>query len=98
MPAKETSTMAKHRKPSKPASAGKHTTRRTPHTEPVGSSAAIPAPPGPAGQASTAAAPAGAPQVCVRFYCQGIGDCHLLRFAKKGGGDFWMLIDCGIHS
>jgi hypothetical protein len=33
----------------------------------------------------------------VRFFCQGIGDCHLLRFDKDGGA-FWMLIDCGIHS
>ena len=32
------------------------------------------------------------------FFCQGIGDCHLLKFPKDGGGDFWMLIDCGIHS
>jgi len=22
----------------------------------------------------------------------------LLKFPKDGGGDFWMLIDCGIHS
>jgi len=34
----------------------------------------------------------------IRFYCQGIGDCHLLRFQKEGGDDFWMLIDCGIHT
>ena len=37
-------------------------------------------------------------KVKIRFYCQGIGDCHLLNFPKDGGGDFWMLIDCGIHS
>jgi hypothetical protein len=37
-------------------------------------------------------------KVKIRFYCQGIGDCHLLKFPKDGGGDFWMLIDCGIHS
>lgn len=36
--------------------------------------------------------------VTVRHYCQGIGDCHLLRFPKPQGGDFWMLIDCGVHS
>jgi len=46
-------------------------------------------------------APASAPQadssVRIRFYCQGIGDCHLLRF-NKDGGHFWMLIDCGVHS
>jgi len=34
----------------------------------------------------------------VRHYCQGIGDCHLLKFAKDDGTDFWMLIDCGLHS
>jgi hypothetical protein len=36
--------------------------------------------------------------VRVRFYCQGIGDCHLLRFDRPGGGAFWMMIDCGVHS
>jgi hypothetical protein len=40
----------------------------------------------------------GKPRVTVRHYCQGIGDCHLLRFPKDDGGDFWMLIDCGIHT
>lgn len=38
------------------------------------------------------------PRVVVRHYCQGIGDCHLLRFPKDDGSSFWMLIDCGIHS
>jgi len=37
-------------------------------------------------------------QATVRFYCHGIGDCHLLRFEKNDGGPFWMLIDCGIHT
>jgi hypothetical protein len=50
-----------------------------------------------AGAAVAGAAP-GKANVTARFYCQGIGDCHLLRFPKDGGGDFWMLIDCGIHS
>jgi hypothetical protein len=36
--------------------------------------------------------------VTIRHYCQGIGDCHLIKFAKSDGKDFWMLIDCGIHS
>jgi hypothetical protein len=40
---------------------------------------------------------AGAAPVRIRFYCQGIGDGHLLRFTRPGGY-FWMLIDCGIHS
>ncbi len=34
----------------------------------------------------------------VRFYCQGIGDCHLLTFTKDDGSPFRMLIDCGIHT
>lgn len=33
----------------------------------------------------------------VRFYCQGIGDCHLLKFRRKDGSVFRMLIDCGVH-
>src|SRR5262245_10383933 len=37
-------------------------------------------------------------QVTARLYCQGIGDCHLLKFRKDDGTDFWMLIDCGVHS
>jgi hypothetical protein len=36
--------------------------------------------------------------VTVRHYCQGIGDCHLIRFPKSDGSDAWMLIDCGVHS
>jgi glyoxylase-like metal-dependent hydrolase (beta-lactamase superfamily II) len=37
-------------------------------------------------------------EATVRFYCHGIGDCHLLKFEKEDGRDFWMLIDCGIHT
>ena len=44
-----------------------------------------------------APASGGAPAVAVRHYCQGIGDCHLLRFPKADGGFFWMLVDCGVH-
>jgi hypothetical protein len=40
---------------------------------------------------------AGAP-VTVRHYCQGIGDCHLLKFTRDDGRPFYMLIDCGVHS
>lgn len=36
--------------------------------------------------------------VTIRHYCQGIGDCHLLRFARNDGTPFFMLIDCGVHS
>jgi beta-lactamase superfamily II metal-dependent hydrolase len=38
------------------------------------------------------------PGVTARLYCQGIGDCHLLKFRKDDGGDFWMMIDCGVHT
>lgn len=34
----------------------------------------------------------------VRHYCQGIGDCHLLKFPKEDGKPYWMLIDCGVHT
>lgn len=37
-------------------------------------------------------------QAVLRLYCQGIGDCHLVKFTKADGGDFWMLIDCGVHT
>jgi hypothetical protein len=47
-------------------------------------------------KAATTTAPTGG--VVIRHYCQGIGDCHLLRFPADGGQDFWMLIDCGVHT
>lgn len=34
----------------------------------------------------------------IRHYCQGIGDCHLLRFAGEGDRPVFVLIDCGVHS
>src|SRR5215470_14320343 len=40
----------------------------------------------------------GQAQVTVRHYCQGIGDCHLLKFTKSDGSPYWMMIDCGIHT
>ena len=38
------------------------------------------------------------PMMTVRHYCQGIGDSHLIKFSKADGSDFFMLIDCGVHS
>jgi hypothetical protein len=32
----------------------------------------------------------------VRVYCQGLGDCILVRVKRKGGDDFKLLIDCGV--
>src|SRR3974377_391639 len=40
--------------------------------------------------------PAPAGRVRVRMYRQGLGDCFLLAFPKSGGGDFFVLIDCGV--
>ncbi len=48
-------------------------------------------------RAAPRASRAGAP-VTVRHYCQGIGDCHLLKFTRDDGRPFYMLIDCGVHS
>ncbi len=39
----------------------------------------------------------GAAMMTVRHYCQGIGDCHLLRFRQRDGKTLHMLIDCGVH-
>jgi hypothetical protein len=50
------------------------------------------------GTSTAAVAPAASSHVTVRHYLQGIGDCHLLKFRKQDGGDFFMLIDCGVHS
>jgi hypothetical protein len=49
----------------------------------------------PAGKAARRSSQA---QVTVRHYCQGIGDCHLLKFTKSDGSLYWMMIDCGIHT
>jgi hypothetical protein len=68
------------------------TRRKTTRTAPAAQKVA----PQPAA-ASAAIAGVAAGTVCIRFFCQGIGDCHLLRFDKPGGF-FWMMIDCGIHS
>jgi glyoxylase-like metal-dependent hydrolase (beta-lactamase superfamily II) len=32
----------------------------------------------------------------VRVYCQGLGDCILVRVTRQSGGDFKLLIDCGV--
>ena len=60
----------------------------------------VPAPPpAPSPDIPVATTPPGsASTVRARFYCQGIGDCHLLRFTKTDRSFFWMLIDCGVHS
>jgi hypothetical protein len=88
--------MVKRTKETRTASSRSRTTRRTsPEATP-----SVPSSRGPGAAAlavSSGVAPTRA-KVKIRFYCQGIGDCHLLKFPKDGGGDFWMLIDCGIHS
>jgi hypothetical protein len=32
----------------------------------------------------------------VRVYCQGLGDCILIRVRRRSGDDFKLLIDCGV--
>ncbi len=34
----------------------------------------------------------------IRMYRLGVGDCFLLTLPKRDGGDFRMLVDCGIHT
>src|SRR5437868_2348051 len=41
-------------------------------------------------------ASSGAGAVRVRMYRQGLGDCFLVSLPKGGGGDFFILIDCGV--
>ncbi|TAT71056.1 ComEC/Rec2 family competence protein [Rhizobium ruizarguesonis] len=54
---------------------------------------------GTAGETKTNRAPSvPTPVMTVRHYCQGLGDCHLIRIKRKGPRDFFMLIDCGVHS
>jgi glyoxylase-like metal-dependent hydrolase (beta-lactamase superfamily II) len=48
----------------------------------------------PAGTAATAETDSGA--VRVRMYRQGLGDCFLLAFPRPEGGEFFVLIDCGV--
>ena len=40
---------------------------------------------------------AGKGRVRIRMYRQGVGDCFLLTFPRKGGGVFNFVIDCGVH-
>jgi beta-lactamase superfamily II metal-dependent hydrolase len=44
----------------------------------------------------TAPAEPKAGRISVRMYRQGLGDCFLITIPKPEGGDFRMLIDCGI--
>lgn len=48
--------------------------------------------------ATRAAAPAAERSARIRMYRHGLGDCFLVRFPKKGGGSFNILIDCGLIS
>jgi hypothetical protein len=50
------------------------------------------------GQPNAAGFASGSKAATVRHYCQGIGDCHLLKFTDDQNHDFWVLIDCGVHT
>jgi hypothetical protein len=43
------------------------------------------------------ARPAPASRIRIRMYRQGVGDCFLVTLPRRRGGDFRMLIDCGVH-
>jgi metallo-beta-lactamase superfamily protein len=45
----------------------------------------------------TARAGAARRRVTIRMYRQGIGDCFLLTFPRRGADDFRLVIDCGVH-
>src|SRR5258708_2810615 len=95
MPIAESPTMAKRTKLKLPSTRKRNAARGTARRADAGPPAAPIEPAAGAGPVVAAAGDDAA--VRIRFYCQGIGDCHLLRF-KKPDGFFWMLIDCGIHS
>ncbi len=38
----------------------------------------------------------GAARASVRVYCQGLGDCILVRLKRKDADDFKLMIDCGV--
>lgn len=50
-----------------------------------------------AARKSAKASTAAPGSVRIRHYCQGIGDCYLLRFPRPRRPDFTILIDCGVH-
>lgn len=47
-------------------------------------------------RARHASAAAPVPAARVRMYRHGLGDCFLLAFPKPAGGDYFVLIDCGV--
>ena len=59
----------------------------------------VDAPSDPSGEPRPALKKAGAfkPQVHVRMYLQGLGDCFLIRFETAKDTFFTILIDCGIY-
>jgi hypothetical protein len=97
--AKRMTTKPQIRKPARKAAVHKTPARKrsatsAPAGPPVGSTPA-------SSRAATSAVSAAAKpahSVTIRHYCQGIGDCHLLRFPRAEDEDFFMLIDCGVHS
>src|SRR4029434_9056588 len=59
----------------------------------------VEAPPPPSvcgGEGGGNGAGSGATRASVRVYCQGLGDCILVRVKRTKGEDFKLLIDCGV--
>jgi hypothetical protein len=54
------------------------------------------APPSPNTSGGGGNAGSGAARASVRVYCQGLGDCILVRVKRQSADDFKLLIDCGV--
>ena len=67
---------------------GRSSSRRKPVEAPL--------PPSTTGGGGEDVAGSGAIRASVRVYCQGLGDCILVRVKRKSGNDFKLLIDCGV--
>ncbi len=87
--------MATRPKAAKKKAAKKKVARKKAAKKKVATKAAVPARQAAEAKVATSAGSGG---VTIRHYCQGIGDCHLLKFTKADGTPFWMLIDCGVHT
>jgi hypothetical protein len=75
-------------------SPGRKTARRSGSNE---TSVETPPPPSVGGRkVGGNSAGSGATRASVRVYCQGLGDCILVRVKRTKGEDFKLLIDCGV--
>jgi hypothetical protein len=60
------------------------------------SQAPVEAPPSPGAASGVGGNEGGVMRASVRVYCQGLGDCILVKVKSKNAHDFKLLIDCGV--